>query len=366
MSRDSRVQINPTLLVRVQYRVSVPGKGTVTGSFAAEREPELARALATVGGPAGQIPMGFDDSILERLMSLGAVTTPDTTPEEVHYASVLPAAHHGDTEHAETTAPFGNDVRCRVGSLNSAPVRTSELRSIAPTSDPEHPILWVQARSTGLWFPYWTDSETAARMAAVAAHAGPAPERGSAPDEAPAMESWQAAFATDGLVVLPGLLPTLQIEILRQYTARLYQQGYFLRDGQQVEGREFIHNEPLMGFFNRQLARLVSRIAGEPAKPSYTYLARYNGGSELKRHVDRSQCRWNISLVLDETPRRDAAWPLYVELCGVPREVRLNPGDAVLFHGSTHPHWRPRLAEDSTAVIAFFHFVAEGFEGSLD
>jgi hypothetical protein len=75
-----------------------------------------------------------------------------------------------------------------------------------------------------------------------------------------------------------------------------------------------------------------------------------------------------MSLALDMEPEleRLAAWPIYLEVHGKVHEVRLGLGDAVIYRGTTIPHWRDALPQGQTATVCFYHFVRHDFVGKLD
>jgi hypothetical protein len=56
-----------------------------------------------------------------------------------------------------------------------------------------------------------------------------------------------------------------------------------------------------------QLVPLIARITQQTIMASYSYLAAYQPGAILKRHRDRPQCVWNMSLAVDCVPESDSA-----------------------------------------------------------
>jgi hypothetical protein len=165
-----------------------------------------------------------------------------------------------------------------------------------------------------------------------------------------------------------GLLHPYHIGALRRYFRRKIRTGAFpLGDGQSPL-RHAAHNEPVARFFHHQLAHVMSRIAGEPAKPSYVYFASYQGGAELERHTDREQCEFSITYCLDFTPEPVAAteWPILLDTPAGRVTVYQAIGDALLYRGCQVPHYRRRLREGATSSSFFFHFVRERFTGPLN
>jgi hypothetical protein len=131
----------------------------------------------------------------------------------------------------------------------------------------------------------------------------------------------------------------------------------------QVPLRNNKHNAALFKAVHSQLAFLVQTVANEPLKPSYCYLSLYPEGSELVKHVDRAQCKWNASITFART---DAIWPIYVETPdGTVHEVKADLGELVIYKGTDLPHWRKPLPKGSSTVC-FFHFVTQPYQGTLN
>ena len=124
-----------------------------------------------------------------------------------------------------------------------------------------------------------------------------------------------------------------------------------------------IYAEPATRRLHARLTELVASIVGEPLEPSYCILARYEPGARLQRHVDRAQCAWNLSLVLDAQSVEGTAtpWPLHLETSSGIHAVELRPGQAAIFPGTRVPHWREPLPAGNQTTIAFYHFVSPGF-----
>jgi hypothetical protein len=183
------------------------------------------------------------------------------------------------------------------------------------------------------------------------------------------MRGAAAQLAQHGYAVLPSLLPRLQIAALRRYYRSLIEEGHVADHDSQVERRFAQHNERLMRYYHHQLCSVFAGVAGRPLKPSYGYLSSYRRGARLKKHVDRAQCEFTASLLIDYArgPSDDPAWPLYLELpaTGERIAIDLEPGGAVLYRGCELPHYRDELhGEYSTSL--FLHYVDEAFSDELE
>ncbi len=176
------------------------------------------------------------------------------------------------------------------------------------------------------------------------------------------------SFRRHGYVNVRGLIHPFHLDALRKYYRRLIRcGGMSLGDGQ-TSSRYVRHNEPVSRFFHHQLTRTINEIVGEAVKPAYTYVVSYQGGSELEKHVDREQCEFSVSLLIDYPPERerDSPWPLCIESGTGTVAVTQIIGDALLFCGRELPHFRPMLPESCTSTSILLHYVREDFAGTLD
>jgi hypothetical protein len=186
---------------------------------------------------------------------------------------------------------------------------------------------------------------------------------------------WDAAFAKSALLFrqkgyapLTNLIHPFHVAALRRYYRHLIRTGAIqLGDGQSSR-RYVAYNEPVARFFHRQIAATLSAVAGEPLKPSYVYMASYLGGAELRKHVDREQCEFSVTLCLDFSPEPslETPWPIRLETPTGTVSVYQALGDGLAYRGTRLPHYRDRLGEGQTSTSIFFHYVAAHFTGSLD
>jgi hypothetical protein len=182
------------------------------------------------------------------------------------------------------------------------------------------------------------------------------------------MEDCSGAFRRNGYVRLPALLHPFHIDALRKYYRRLIRNGGMCHGDGENTDRYTAHNEAVSRFFHRQLLRAVTHIAGEPLKPSYTYVVSYQGGAELQPHVDREQCEFTLGLLLDYPPEheQERPWPLCIKTRRGTVEIKQQVGEAVLFRGCRLSHFRPPLHAGYTSTSMLLHYVRKSFRGPLD
>ncbi len=175
-------------------------------------------------------------------------------------------------------------------------------------------------------------------------------------------------FREKGYAPLGDLIHPFHIAALRRYYRYLIRTGAIrLGDGQSPR-RYVAYNEPVARFFHHDIAATLSAVAGEPLKPSYVYLASYLSGAELKKHTDREQCEFSVTLCLDFSPEPTLAtpWPIRLGTPTMTVTVYQALGDGLAYRGTRLPHYRDRLGEGQTSTSIFFHYVGRDFAGSLD
>ncbi len=176
------------------------------------------------------------------------------------------------------------------------------------------------------------------------------------------------AFRERNYVPLGNLIHPFNLAALRRYYRYAIRRGAIRLGDEQSRRRYVAHNEPVACYFHHQITNAVSAIVGEAVKPSYVYLASYLSGAELKKHTDRQQCEFSVTLCLDFSPEPELAtsWPLRLDTSEGRVTVYQALGDGLVYRGTRVPHYRDALAEGYTSTSIFFHYVRADFSGSLD
>jgi len=175
-------------------------------------------------------------------------------------------------------------------------------------------------------------------------------------------------FREGGYAPLGNLIHPFHLAALRRYYRHAIRQGRIRLGDDQSSRRYVAHNESVARFFHHQIARTVSAVVGEAIKPSYVYLASYLSGAELRKHTDRQQCEFSVTLCLDFSPEPEVAtsWPIRLDTPEGAVTVYQALGDGLVYRGTKVPHYRDVLAEGQTSTSMFFHYVPENFCGSLE
>lgn len=251
-------------------------------------------------------------------------------------------------------------------------------------------LVWVHDTGTGMWAAYrfpprlfraarrvLEDPRAVSRLdeteLEILMHARIVVKKGSAARRAQfagaGLRGLRAHLARERYAVVESILPPMQVAVLRCYLRRRAENGYLNVDIRQVAGKRFfMQNDPLLQFVHRQSAGLVRRLTGEVVVPSYSYVSAYLPGAELKRHVDRPQCVWNGSLLIDQNPEveMDQSWPIHLQTERKKTAVRLALGDALFYSGTELPHWRGKLRGGRRETLGLLHYVPYDFVGDLD
>lgn len=183
------------------------------------------------------------------------------------------------------------------------------------------------------------------------------------------LQALRADLGARGIAVQPGLMSGSALDEIRRYYRALVAEGYTTYGGEGGEpNRWVLHNDPLSRAMHPSLVPLVSSIAGQPLKPSFSYLLVYLEGASLDRHRDRQQCAVTaiVQVDFDPEPRGATPWPLRFVRDAERLDVTLALGDLIVFRGAEIEHYRDPLTGGRSSTGVAFCFVPEQFEGSLD
>jgi hypothetical protein len=175
-------------------------------------------------------------------------------------------------------------------------------------------------------------------------------------------------FREKGYAPLGSLIHPFNLAALRRYYRHAIRCGAIPLGDVQSPRRYAAHDESVARFFHHQIANAVSAVVGEAIKPSYVYLASYLSGADLKKHIDRQQCEFSVTLCLDFSPEPELAtsWPICLDTPEGTVTVYQALGDGLVYRGTKVPHYRHVLAEGHTSTSIFFHYVPADFSGDLE
>ena len=164
-------------------------------------------------------------------------------------------------------------------------------------------------------------------------------------------------------------------ETLKNYYKENLKNNIFaLGDGQ--SNRYYCHNEFISRIIHFEMLNLIEKITGKKLRPTYTYLSFYTRGAELKAHMDRLECGYTCSFIIDKPTGSN--WNIYVQK----KTTKLNefkhnytpPKDEchaldceenglMVINGITNIHYRDILEYDYYNVLLLHYNVIDNIEG---
>jgi hypothetical protein len=372
-------------VVGLEVAAPVRGEGLRVTRVDAATQREVFDLLMSLRDAPRLSGLTMAADVAEQLCSAGVLMPRAELPRGVRYACFIDG--HGSRPGATAVpdAPWIVNPSLRVLAGTGSFCAPWDDGSLAEAQA----LAWLVLPGSGVPFAYWLDAEDTQRLSRLATHrlmpAALDPVQRARYARAGLLTTVadvvrgrrcqhrrqrlrREHLAREGWVRLPGLLPRPLLASLQGYVAPLIGEGH-LRFNDAQSRRYFQHGEALSVWLHQQLEPVLQDLVAEPIKRSYAFLGGYVGGSDLKRHTDREQCEYTLSLTLDAQPGpgRADAWPLgLVDRRGRERWARLAPGDALLFKGRELPHFRAPLAEGRRSTSAFLHFVPVDFGGRLD
>lgn len=206
-----------------------------------------------------------------------------------------------------------------------------------------------------------------------------------APAKLPEFVACIEALQTDPgfeLRKLPGLFGADELEHIRKLVREIPREAMDIYELQRF-GRLLVYNYPAFTALQESLTDKVSDWVGEEVETSYNFLSLYSKMGVCEPHMDSPIAKWTLDLCLDQSE----VWPIYFsQIVPWPEQPiamdgdwegsnkndpalrfepqMLNPGDAVLFSGSSQWHYRdplPAGAGRGQCYLLFFHFIPKGF-----
>jgi hypothetical protein len=279
--------------------------------------------------------------------------------------------------------------QCSVLPAGKVPEELEPHRQLLENFNLQGTVAWVRDPATDALHPFWLGSRLEAAVSRLRA-SEPVPaflpadvrvllvsagilmteehaERRRA-EWAEIVRKGAAQFREKGYVPLANLIHPFNLAALRRYYRHAIRRGTIRLGDYQSPRRYVAHNESVACFFHHQIANAVAAIVGEAIKLSYVYLASYLSGAELKKHTDRQQCEFSVTLCLDFSPEPELAtpWPIRLDTGKGTVTVYQALGDGLVYRGTKLPHYRDVLREGCTSTSIFFHYVPADFSGSLE
>ena len=186
-------------------------------------------------------------------------------------------------------------------------------------------------------------------------------------------------FKEHNYTVVKGLIPEEICNVATKYALLKMQTEFSPEDHitGQIPGTHSVHGDTLMETLMFFMLPHMEKNTGLELCPTYTYYRVYKPGDKLLRHKDRASCEISTTVCLGfdykhEDP--DYKWGIYVDELSVKNpmvdgrfvssnnpgvEVKMSPGDVVIYRGCEVEHWREPFEAypGSYHVEAFLHYI---------
>ena len=180
---------------------------------------------------------------------------------------------------------------------------------------------------------------------------------------------------------LPGLLNQEVLDFLRIMIHNSPKSKMELHEAESF-GRIVLHNSPIFDKIQAGLTDRVSEWVGEAVEPSYNFLSLYSQKGVCEPHIDSVNAKWTLDICIEQSD----PWPIHFSqivpwLEEVPEPSEswqqdlkndpqlkfqskvLEPGNAILFAGSSQWHYRdpmPKTSKPGFCHLLFLHFRPKG------
>lgn len=181
--------------------------------------------------------------------------------------------------------------------------------------------------------------------------------------------------------ILKGKFDSLRLAEIRGVIVNLPAEALELHDGDRF-GRAIAHNLSQFATLHRRLEDTVSELVGEPVEATYNFLSLYSNCGRCEPHMDSPSAKWTLDVCIDQSRMwpiclsQTVDWPegFSAEDADWRRAIlddpslrfsayNLEPGDAVVFSGSSQWHYRdpmPEATYGDYCHLLFLHFLPAG------
>lgn len=151
-----------------------------------------------------------------------------------------------------------------------------------------------------------------------------------------------AAFAAHGHAAAPALIAPALTAYLWTYAQTKFAAQLMDFGDRLFPTALFSYGDAAFDGLMEHVRPRVEAIVGRALYPTFSYFRIHKKGDVLKRHRDRPASEIVATVNIGQIPHEP--WPFSVEGTNGPVTVALAPGDAMIYRGHVHPHWREPFA----------------------
>jgi hypothetical protein len=376
---------NPTTKGVLHLSTEIRGEGTIKSEIQVELNPHICKLIIDLlnQNKKNSEETSIPSEYLNSLIQTGILIEMPQLPNNINFKCLLNNYISVEKEqliYDKENFEINNYISIQTG--KGLPKEIENRVMFNGCFSENYPVLWVEEPFTGQLMPFWISDSLKPVLSKILnrqINLNDIPEHlfnrlitaniiiPAKGNNSKSFELQKKEIQENGISILKNVINPLQINALKEYYKMLEQNQFFIKGDGLVFQRDSMPNEPTARFFHHQITNIVNLILPQKVKPTYCFVSIYNEGAVLPKHKDREQCEWNISLLLNMEPEDSAenSWPFYIEDTNQVHEVNLGIGDAVIYPGSKLYHWRNKLPDKHKALIFFFHFVNDDFQGDL-
>lgn len=159
-------------------------------------------------------------------------------------------------------------------------------------------------------------------------------------------------FYKNGYMIVKGLLPIEDVKNISKHLKEREAVGSGSRNDEQVEDSIAFYSDNFLLGYQYEVLKSIEKITGLDLFKTYNYARIYKKGNILRVHTDREACEISVTIDLGGDP-----WSIWVlDRDENPIEIKLEPGDGVIYRGCTTNHWRAKFDGDEHVQV-FMHYV---------
>lgn len=171
----------------------------------------------------------------------------------------------------------------------------------------------------------------------------------------------EAQFKHSGYVVIRNMITTDEAARLYHYTLNKLTLGN--SDDGQVPGSPSFYQDKEVAKLQKKLAPLIEEAIQIPLISVFCYHRIYRTGAVLRMHKDSMRAEISATMNLGQ---KGEPWELWlVDYDENPQNIKLYPGDVLIYYGNRLHHWRGKLLNSDLVSQIMFHFVSRNFKNAI-
>lgn len=168
-------------------------------------------------------------------------------------------------------------------------------------------------------------------------------------------------FKTHGYLVIRNLMTHDDALTLYQYTLSRLTLGN--ADDGQVPGSPSFYQDMEVAKLQKSLTPSIENAIQTSLIPVFCYHRIYRTGAVLRMHKDSARAEISATINLGQ---KGEPWDLWlVDYDENTQNIKLFPGDALIYYGNRLHHWRGKLVDSDLVSQMMFHYVNRNFKNTI-